>query len=72
MAAVSRTAPSVTTPAAPRRSARSTKMSPMVPASVSPRASMINTSPGARPSTARRWAFWPRSNSPWRSSRIGT
>ena len=45
---MSRSAPSVTTPVAPRRSARSTKMSPIVPASGSPRASITSTSSGAR------------------------
>ena len=60
MAGVSRSAPSVTTPVAPASQlARSTKMSPMVPASGSPRASITSTSSGARLSMARRCAFWP-------------
>ena len=58
-AAASRRPPSVTMPAAPRVWARRARMSPMVPADASRRASMTSTSPGRICSIARFWAFIP-------------
>ena len=58
-ATLSLIAPSVTMPAAPRTWARSPRMSPMVPAVGSPRASMTSTSPGRISSIARFCAFIP-------------
>ena len=57
MAGVSRSAPSVTTPVPPSLSTRITKMSPIVPAWGSPRASITSTSSASMDSTARRCAF---------------
>jgi len=69
-AALSLIAPSVTMPAAPRTWARSPRMSPMVPAAGSPRASMTSTSPGLISSIARFCAFIP-ADIAVRSSRSG-
>src|SRR5262245_33521503 len=71
-AGVSRTAPSVTRPTAPSWIARIAKMSPIVPASVSLRASITSTSPGCSDSIAARCVLSRGAYVSTRSSRTGT
>src|SRR5690606_11085081 len=71
-ASKSRTPPSLTTPAAPRVFARRARMSPSVPVSRTPRASITMTSPSR---TAAKTCFWALNPPPCvlkRSSRKGT
>jgi hypothetical protein len=72
MKLLSRSPPSVTMPVAPRASARAAKMSPIVPAPGSSRASITSTSSGPIDSTARRCAFNSAVSASRTSSRSGT